>query len=50
VSHAVAELERCSGTQLDPAVVDALPAVIGDPGWTVTVREAAEKPADASRA
>jgi putative nucleotidyltransferase with HDIG domain len=39
VSHAVEELRRCSGTQFDPAVVDALLAVIGDPGWTLTVRE-----------
>jgi HD-GYP domain-containing protein (c-di-GMP phosphodiesterase class II) len=39
VSHAVGELRRCSGTQFDPAVVDALLAVVGDPGWTLTVRE-----------
>jgi HD-GYP domain-containing protein (c-di-GMP phosphodiesterase class II) len=39
VSHAVEELRRCSGTQFDPAVVDALLAVIGDPGWTLTVRD-----------
>jgi HD-GYP domain-containing protein (c-di-GMP phosphodiesterase class II) len=45
VSHAVEELRRCSGTQFDPAVVDALLDVVGDPGWTLTVREAAEKPA-----
>ncbi|WP_156028415.1 HD-GYP domain-containing protein [Candidatus Solirubrobacter pratensis] len=49
VSHAVAELERCSGTQFDPAVVDALLAVIGDPGWTLTVREPADKPATDAR-
>jgi HD-GYP domain-containing protein (c-di-GMP phosphodiesterase class II) len=48
VSHAVEELRRCSGTQFDPAVVDALLAVVGDPGWTVTVREPAAPPADAS--
>jgi HD-GYP domain-containing protein (c-di-GMP phosphodiesterase class II) len=47
VSHAVEELRRCSGTQFDPAVVDALLAVVGDPGWTLTVREPA--PADAPR-
>jgi HD-GYP domain-containing protein (c-di-GMP phosphodiesterase class II) len=41
VSHAVEELRRCSGTQFDPAVVDALLAVVGDPGWTLTVREPA---------
>jgi putative nucleotidyltransferase with HDIG domain len=39
VAHAVDELERCSGTQFDPAVVDALLAVVGDPGWTLTIRE-----------
>src|SRR4051812_31324774 len=41
VSHAVGELRRCSGTQFDPAVVDALLAIVGDPGWTLTVREVA---------
>jgi HD-GYP domain-containing protein (c-di-GMP phosphodiesterase class II) len=40
VSHAIDELHRCSGTQFDPAVVGALLVVVGDPGWTVTVREA----------
>jgi HD-GYP domain-containing protein (c-di-GMP phosphodiesterase class II) len=40
VSHAVEELLRCSGTQFDPAVVDALLAIVGDPGWELTVREA----------
>jgi HD-GYP domain-containing protein (c-di-GMP phosphodiesterase class II) len=40
VSEAVDELRRCSGTQFDPAVVDALLDVIGDPGWTLTVRAA----------
>jgi HD-GYP domain-containing protein (c-di-GMP phosphodiesterase class II) len=45
VSHAVEELRRCSGTQFDPAVVDALLTVVDDPGWTLTVREAAAKPA-----
>ena len=52
VSHAVEELLRCSGTQFDPAVVDALLAVVGDPGWTLTVREAsanAVSPAPAAR-
>jgi HD-GYP domain-containing protein (c-di-GMP phosphodiesterase class II) len=44
VSHAVEELRRCSGTQFDPAVVDALLAVVGDPGWTLTVREPAAAP------
>jgi HD-GYP domain-containing protein (c-di-GMP phosphodiesterase class II) len=40
VSHAVDELRRCSGTQFDPAVIDALLAVVGDPGWTASLREA----------
>ena len=44
VSHAVEELRRCSGTQFDPAVVVALLAVVGDPGWTLTVREASAAP------
>jgi HD-GYP domain-containing protein (c-di-GMP phosphodiesterase class II) len=48
VSYAVDELRRCSGTQFDPAVVDALLAVVGDPGWTLTVREIAP-PAAAPR-
>jgi putative nucleotidyltransferase with HDIG domain len=39
ISHALEELRRCSGTQFDPAVVDALLLVVGDPGWTLTVRE-----------
>jgi HD-GYP domain-containing protein (c-di-GMP phosphodiesterase class II) len=38
VSHAVEELRRCAGTQFDPAVVTALLAVVGDPGWTLTMR------------
>ena len=37
VEEAVAELHRCSGTQFDPNVVEALLAVIGDPGWSLTV-------------
>jgi putative nucleotidyltransferase with HDIG domain len=45
VSHAVEELRRCSGTQFDPHVVDALLTVVGDPGWTLTVREPSETPA-----
>src|SRR3954453_14378593 len=45
VSEAVTELRRCSGTQFDPNVVDALLAVIGDPGWQLTVREPAPVPA-----
>jgi HD-GYP domain-containing protein (c-di-GMP phosphodiesterase class II) len=39
ISHAVEELQRCAGSQFDPAVVEALLHVIGDPGWSLTVRE-----------
>jgi HD-GYP domain-containing protein (c-di-GMP phosphodiesterase class II) len=39
VSAAVAELHRCSGTQFDPDVVNALVAVVGDPGWQLALRE-----------
>jgi putative nucleotidyltransferase with HDIG domain len=39
LSVAVAELRRCSGTQFDPNVVDALLIVVGDPGWQLTMRE-----------
>jgi HD-GYP domain-containing protein (c-di-GMP phosphodiesterase class II) len=41
----VAELHRCSGTQFDPDVVDALLAVIGDPGWQLTLHEPLRVPA-----
>jgi HD-GYP domain-containing protein (c-di-GMP phosphodiesterase class II) len=41
VADAVAELRRCSGTQFDPAAVEALLAVIAAPGWELTVRESA---------
>jgi HD-GYP domain-containing protein (c-di-GMP phosphodiesterase class II) len=41
VSEAVAEVRRCAGTQFDPAVADALLAVVGDPGWELTIRESA---------
>src|SRR4051812_16356627 len=41
VSEAVAEVRRCAGTQFDPAVANALLAVVGDPGWQVTIREPA---------
>ncbi len=30
----MAELERCSGTQFDPVMVDALLAALEDEGWT----------------
>jgi putative nucleotidyltransferase with HDIG domain len=41
VSEAVAEVHRCAGTQFDPAVAGALLAVVGDPGWELTLREPA---------
>jgi HD-GYP domain-containing protein (c-di-GMP phosphodiesterase class II) len=41
VAAAVDELRRCAGTQFDPAVVEALVAVVGDPGWQLTMREPA---------
>ncbi len=47
VATAVDELVRCSGTQFDPTVVAALLAVIGDPGWELTVREATLAPCPA---
>jgi HD-GYP domain-containing protein (c-di-GMP phosphodiesterase class II) len=37
VGAAIEELHRCSGTQFDPGVVAALLAVIGDPGWELTL-------------
>ena len=49
LSEAVAELRRCSGTQFDPNVVDALLAVVGDPGWQLTVREPARVPSSRRR-
>jgi HD-GYP domain-containing protein (c-di-GMP phosphodiesterase class II) len=39
VADAVAEVTRCSGTQFDPAVVEALLAVVEAPDWVLTVRE-----------
>jgi HD-GYP domain-containing protein (c-di-GMP phosphodiesterase class II) len=45
VSEAVAEVRRCAGTQFDPMVADALLAVVGDPGWELTIREPAPAPA-----
>jgi putative nucleotidyltransferase with HDIG domain len=41
ISAAVAEMRRCAGTQFDPNVVEALLAVVGDPGWQLTMREPA---------
>jgi putative nucleotidyltransferase with HDIG domain len=40
VATAVDEMNRCSGTQFDPRVVDALLRVVSDPGFQPTVREA----------
>ena len=48
IEAAVAELRRCSGTQFDPRVVEALLVVIGDPGWQLTMREPAVVPAPAA--
>jgi putative nucleotidyltransferase with HDIG domain len=48
VHAAVDELHRCAGTQFDPKVVEALVAVVGDPGWQLTVREPAAVPAPAA--
>jgi HD-GYP domain-containing protein (c-di-GMP phosphodiesterase class II) len=44
VADAVAEVRRCAGTQFDPAVAEALLAVVGDPGWQLTVRAPAVIP------
>src|SRR3954454_3056026 len=48
VAEAIAEMRRCSGTQFDPNVVEALLAVVGDPGWQLTVREPARVPTTAA--
>jgi putative nucleotidyltransferase with HDIG domain len=48
IEAAVAELRRCSGTQFDPHVVEALLAVIGDPGWQLTMREPVVVPTPAA--
>ena len=48
VSAAADELRRCSGTQFDPHVVDALLVVIGDPGWQLTMRQPARVAAPAA--
>jgi HD-GYP domain-containing protein (c-di-GMP phosphodiesterase class II) len=42
LATAVGELERCAGTQFDPAVVEALVALVGDePAWELAVTEPA---------
>ncbi|HET6550334.1 MAG TPA: HD domain-containing phosphohydrolase [Solirubrobacter sp.] len=48
VHAAVDELHRCAGTQFDPKVVETLVAIVGDPGWQLTVREPAAVPAPAA--
>src|SRR3954469_5824869 len=50
VATAADEVRRCAGSQFDPAVADALLAVIGDPGWQLTMREPAPAPAVPVRA
>ncbi len=50
VSVAVEEMRKNAGTQFDPAVVDALLAVVGDPGWQVTLAPAAAVTAPARAA
>jgi putative nucleotidyltransferase with HDIG domain len=55
VADAIAELQRCAGTQFDPAVVAAVVAVVAgpvQPAWEVTLGAdpAAQPPAPARRA
>jgi HD-GYP domain-containing protein (c-di-GMP phosphodiesterase class II) len=38
IEDAIAELRRCSGTQFDPRVVDAIVAIVGERGGTPTLR------------
>jgi putative nucleotidyltransferase with HDIG domain len=45
---AVAEMRRCSGTQFDPRVVDALLEVVGEPGWELTLHSSVSGPAAAA--
>jgi putative nucleotidyltransferase with HDIG domain len=52
VADAVAELERCAGSQFDPAVVEALIAVAVDPApraphWQLTLTEPEREPGPA---
>jgi HD-GYP domain-containing protein (c-di-GMP phosphodiesterase class II) len=47
VADAVAELERCAGTQFDPAVVEALIEVAvapREPDWQLTLSEPEPEP------
>jgi HD-GYP domain-containing protein (c-di-GMP phosphodiesterase class II) len=44
VEVAVAELEANSGTQFAPDVVRALVAVVGDPGWELSLAEPVRQP------
>jgi hypothetical protein len=43
VDEAIAELERCKGTQFDPGMVDALIAAVRRDGWTAAVPPTAEE-------
>ncbi|MDA0167780.1 HD-GYP domain-containing protein [Solirubrobacter taibaiensis] len=45
LDEAVTEMRRCSGTQFDPNVVDALLEVVDDPGWQLTLHEPLRVPA-----
>jgi HD-GYP domain-containing protein (c-di-GMP phosphodiesterase class II) len=33
VPEAVAELQRCAGTQFDPAIIDAVCELVAEPAW-----------------
>lgn len=46
VPEAVAELQRCAGTQFDPAMVGALVAAVDRQGWTPEVTPLFTPPAD----
>ena len=45
LATAVEEMRKNAGTQFDPAVVDALMAVVGDPGWQLSLAAPAPHPA-----
>jgi putative nucleotidyltransferase with HDIG domain len=45
---AVAEMRRCSGTQFDPRVVEALLGVVSAPAWELTLHSSVSGPAAAA--